>query len=189
MPGAVRDALRRGEPSPLAVAWRATCESYRRGGEEDGSTATAALIADDGRCQLLNCGDSRGLLAACEPASGDVVVDFATKDHSASDDTEQDRIRRGGGTVQCSRGVWRVKVESPQGTWRVAVPRALGGSQVHARRSPSYLPLSPSVLLSSSSDLPHRLPWSPSNFVWSAVGWQRHLRLGRCDDAPPERAP
>lgn len=131
LPAAVKEALSRGEPSPLAVAWRATCESYRRTGHQDGSTATVVLASDDGRCQFLNVGDSRALLAAhATPDGAPCTVAFATKDHSASDEAEIERIREGGGNVACGRGgVMRVAVDCPEGNWLVAVPRALGGSQ------------------------------------------------------------
>ena len=130
LPGAVKDALSRGDPSPLAVAWRATCESYRRTGHQDGSTASVVLVSEDGRCQFLNVGDSRALLAAQAAPGAPCTVAFATKDHSASDQAEISRIREGGGSVACSAGgVYRVAVDSPEGSWMVAVPRALGGSQ------------------------------------------------------------
>jgi serine/threonine protein phosphatase PrpC len=130
LPAAVKEALSRGEPSPLAVAWRATCESYRRTGHQDGSTATVVLASDDGRCQFLNVGDSRALLAAHATPGAPCTVAFATKDHSTSDEAEIERIREGGGIVACGRGgVMRVAVDCPEGNWLVAVPRALGGSQ------------------------------------------------------------
>ena len=37
LPGAVRAALERGEPSPLAVGWREVVASYAARGEQDGS--------------------------------------------------------------------------------------------------------------------------------------------------------
>lgn len=120
---AVQEAIARGEVSPLAVAWRSVCESYRQSGAEDGTTASALLASDDGRCQILNCGDSRTILAA-QPEDGRLAVEFATKDHSPADTSEQDRITQAGGRVACaSGGVWRVGVESAVGTWQVAVAR------------------------------------------------------------------
>ena len=99
---------------------------------------TAALVADDGRLELLNCGDSRTVLIAdgdggAEGAEGAVVVELATRDHSAADPLEGERIASVGGAVECTQGSEpRVQVESPDGTWRVAVARALGGSEWRA---------------------------------------------------------
>jgi len=128
----VRAALKRGEPSPLAAAWRDVCESYARTHEQDGSTATAVLIADDGRCEVLNVGDSRSVLArgGGGGGGGDPSVVLATRDHSPGDVLESDRIRAFGGEVACSTGgAWRVKVISTEGLFQVAVARSLGGSE------------------------------------------------------------
>lgn len=45
---ATSDALAAGEPSPLAVGWRRVVESYLGTGRQDGSTASAVLVGDDG---------------------------------------------------------------------------------------------------------------------------------------------
>jgi len=51
LPAAVRDAIRAGEPSPLAAAWRAVAQSYGEGGEQDGACASMALVRQDGLCE------------------------------------------------------------------------------------------------------------------------------------------
>lgn len=132
LPQAVRAAIERAEPAPLAAAWRTVCESYLALGLQDGSTATAALVSNDGRCELLNCGDSRAVLAA-EADGGSCLVDFATRDHSPADEREMQRIEGGGGRVGCmAGGDWRVAVESAEGRFQVAVARALGGTEWQA---------------------------------------------------------
>ena len=45
LPDAVRRAVERGEPSPLAAAWRAIADGYLETGHQDGACATMALIA------------------------------------------------------------------------------------------------------------------------------------------------
>jgi serine/threonine protein phosphatase PrpC len=147
LPGAVRSALARGEPSPLAAAWRAVCDSYAARMLQDGCTATAALLTDDGRCEIVNVGDSRTVVVAedgrgdgqepsdrasdcCAPDSIVPSVAFATRDHSPDDLRESERIAAGGGTLACGvGGSMRVTVESPEGNWQVAVARALGGTE------------------------------------------------------------
>ena len=125
LPEAVRKAVERGEPSPLAAGWRKVCELYGETGHQDGSCVSAALVAGDGRLELLNCGDCRAVLVS------DVgVVELTSRDHSADDPLEMERISQMGGKVECGAGgIGRVMVESEQGTFQVAVARALGGSE------------------------------------------------------------
>ena len=149
---AVRRAVERGEPSPLAAGWRAVADGYAQTGAQDGACATMVLIADDGRMEVVNCGDSRTMLAAAPvskdemPAAGSAniraptaptsgepqrcVVEYATRDHCASDSDEGARIVNMGGQVRCAAGgMTRVSISSPEGDWQVAVARALGGSE------------------------------------------------------------
>ncbi|KAL1495982.1 hypothetical protein AB1Y20_014622 [Prymnesium parvum] len=132
LPSAVRAALERHEPAPLGAAWRDVCEGYLSSGAQDGCTATAVLIHDDASCEVLNVGDSRTAVAHVKWGTADVV--FATRDHSAADAVEIDRITAAGGEVSCANGQWRVKVESPAGSWLVAVARSLGGSEWRGAR-------------------------------------------------------
>ena len=142
LPGAVRAALARGEPSPLGVAWREVVSSYAALGAQDGSCASCVLVGDDGSCQVLNCGDARTVLAAAATATtggggdggdGGTVVAMATRDHAAADEQERQRLTAEGKVVECAAGrTWRVGVETSEGTWRVAVARALGGSEWRA---------------------------------------------------------
>jgi len=131
LPSAVMEALRLREVSPLSVAWRDVCKQYRQTDSQDGSTATALLIRDDGRYELLNCGDSRSVIAVRRPDG--LAIERATLDHSAASSTEIDRIHASGGSVECfPGGDWRVAVDSPVGVWRVGVARSLGGSEWQA---------------------------------------------------------
>jgi len=91
LPGAVRAALERGEPSPLAVGWREIVASYAARGVQDGCCASAALVCDDGTCHLLNCGDSRTALAAARADGTGARVALATRDHAAADEQERRR--------------------------------------------------------------------------------------------------
>ena len=91
LPGAVRAALERGEPSPLAVGWREIVASYAARGVQDGCCASAALVCDDGTCHLLNCGDSRTALAAARADGTGARVALATRDHAAADELERRR--------------------------------------------------------------------------------------------------
>jgi len=77
---------------------------------------------------VLNVGDSRTAVAHVKGGTADVV--FATRDHSAADAVEIDRITAAGGEVSCAHGQWRVKVESPDGSWLAA----LGGSEWRGAR-------------------------------------------------------
>ena len=128
LPAAVRQAIERGEPSPLSAGWRQVCAEYAATGEQSGSCVSAALLADDGRCEMLNCGDCRVVLAS--EVGGATVVEFASRDHAASDPLEATRIRALGGDVVCAaNGEMRVRVDGEYGLWNVAIARSLGGSE------------------------------------------------------------
>ncbi|KAL1512281.1 hypothetical protein AB1Y20_005543 [Prymnesium parvum] len=72
---------------------------------------------DDASCEVLNVGDSRTAVAVVAHVKGGTAdVVFATRDHSAADGAEIDRITAAGGEVSCAHGQWRVKVESPEGS-------------------------------------------------------------------------
>lgn len=122
----VSAAIAQAEPSPLAVGWRNVVETYLQSGNQDGSTASAILISDDGVAELLNCGDSRVVVGS---KSGKVL--YATRDHSAGSSSEMERIRQAGGSIECVGDNYRVAVDSPtlDGVVLVAVARALGGSE------------------------------------------------------------
>lgn len=138
LPDAVRRAVERGEPAPLAAAYRDVADGYLRTGHQDGACATMALIGDNGLIELLNVGDCRALLGAMASdgttgtadAGGGCVVELATRDHDAADELEGARIANLGGRVRCaSNGAMRVAVDSTEGRWQVAVARAVGGSE------------------------------------------------------------
>eukprot|EP00667_Euglena_gracilis_P001539 EG_transcript_1539 len=93
-----------------------------------GSTAVVAVVAEErGAALLLNCGDSRAVLAARRPNGW--AVDFATRDHTPGDEAEQRRLKAGRaaglnfGDVYCELGCWRVEVLE----YVYAVSRSLEG--------------------------------------------------------------
>ncbi|KOO28106.1 hypothetical protein Ctob_010043 [Chrysochromulina tobinii] len=97
-------------------------------GSASSTRFTLAGVFDGHRGPRASAHAAATLPAAVKEALSRVA--FATKDHSASDEAEIERIREGGGNVACGRGgVMRVAVDCPEGNWLVAVPRALGGSQ------------------------------------------------------------
>ena len=96
LPEAVRSAIHAGEPSPLAAAWRCVAEGYFATEEQDGSCASAVLISGDGRCEILNCGDCRTVLAAeSESASQGQGAKLDGEDES--DSASSDSAPGGGG--------------------------------------------------------------------------------------------
>jgi hypothetical protein len=74
------------------------------------------------RCELLNVGDSRAVLASRPASVAETLprVALSTTDHSPADTAEAERIRSGGGEVCCALGgEWRVKVQSTEGIFQV----------------------------------------------------------------------
>lgn len=139
---AAANAIAAGEPSALSVAWRDTVDQYLRTGAQDGTTISAVLLSNRGTIEILNCGDSRTVIASrstTESPSPAPQIIFATIDHAASSEKEAARIRASGGSVDCSPGgTFRVGVAAPSigpdAVFRVAVARALGGSEWLAGR-------------------------------------------------------
>ncbi|KAL1522767.1 hypothetical protein AB1Y20_017739 [Prymnesium parvum] len=117
LPSAVRIPASVHHQSALVLLSTAMHGSWHSGAQ-DGCTATAVLIHDDASCEVLNVGVSRTAVqcSACEGVTA--VVVFATRDHSAADAAEIDRITAAGGEVSCAHGSWLAALGGSE--WRGA---------------------------------------------------------------------
>ena len=84
-----------------------------------GTTATVALLKE-GKLYIANLGDSRSVLVRKNN-----TIESLTRDHRASDESEQEIIRSNGGTIESVKGEMRVN-----GT--LAVTRAIGDSELNS---------------------------------------------------------